>query len=207
MDRTRALFGLTLLTLLVLVSARTGTAQNPSTTNHTAVGSWFGRAVQVCERGVAPAACAFGRPAQVLLMTPTLTPDGLFVADDTLTLQSDHLTAHGQWRAINGTEFLADYMFLLKPLPGFPAHTVSGLRARWEGQVVDANTLVGWVNAYLTPAVPVSWTRLAEHEFPGFPSEGVPLVTAPSRFIRDPSSCRTPTCPLVFKFTLKRVAP
>jgi hypothetical protein len=134
MDRTRTLFGLTLLTLLVLVSAQTGTAQNPSTANHKAVGSWFGRAVQVCERGVAPAACAFGRPAQVLLMTPTLTPDGLFVADDTFTLQSDHLTAHGQWQPTNNTEFLADYMFLLKPLPGFPANTVSGLRARWEGR-------------------------------------------------------------------------
>jgi hypothetical protein len=144
------------------------------------------------ERGVAPAACAFGRPAEVLLITPTLTPDGLFVADDTLTLQSDHLTAHGQSRAVNGTEFLADYMFLLKPLPGFAANTVSGLRARGEGQVVDDNTLVGWVNACLTPAVPVAWTRRAEHEFPGFPPEGVPLVTAPSRFVRAPSSCRAP---------------
>jgi hypothetical protein len=62
------------------------------------------------------------------------------------------------------------------------------------------------VNAYFTPAVPVVWTPLAEPEFPAFPAEGVPLVTAPTRFIKDPSSCRTPGCPQVFKFTLKRVA-
>ena len=209
MDRTRALIGLTLVTLLIVVSIQIGKAQNPSTRNHKAVGSWFGRAVQVCENGVGPAVCVgTGRPAEVLLMTPTLTPDGLFVADDTLTLTRNHLTAHGQWKALSDTEFLADYMFILPRVPGTLENSVAGLRARWQGRVLDDNTLVGHVNAFLTTGVPLWWQRLADNEFPGFPSEGLPLVTAPSGFIFQPQRCEDPGttgCPLVFKFTLKRI--
>jgi hypothetical protein len=211
MDRIRVSIGLAVVTLLVFVSMLIGKAQNPSTANHKAVGSWFGRAVQVCEQGLSAAVCVGkGRRAEVLLMTPTLTSDGLFVADDTLALANNHLTAHGQWRATSHTEFLADYMFVLPRIPGFGANTLGALRARWQGFVLDDNTLVGHVNAFVTPDVPVWWTRLAENEFPGFPTEALPLVTAPSGFILQPQRCAdpgTPGCPLVFKFTVKRVTP
>jgi hypothetical protein len=55
MDRIRVSIGLAVVTLLVYVSMPIGRAQNPSTANHKAVGSWFGRAVQVCEQGVSAA--------------------------------------------------------------------------------------------------------------------------------------------------------
>lgn len=209
MDRTRALIGFGLAIGLVLVSMHIGRAQNPTTVGHKAVGSWFGRAVQVCEQGVGPAVCVgTGRPAEVLLMTPTLTPDGLFIADDTLTLTVNHLTAHGRWKATSATEFLADYMFLLPRVPGTRENSLAGLRARWQGRVLDDNTLVGHVNAFLTADIPLWWQRLASNEFPGFPDEARPLVTAPSGFIFEPQRCEdpgTPGCPLVFKFTIKRI--
>lgn len=205
MDRTRALIGLTLVTLLVVVSMQIGKAQNPTTVGHKAVGSWFGRAVQVCPQGVAPAACSPAGPALALLMTPTLTPDGLFLGNDTLSFQSPHLTAHGTWRATGRTGFEADYAFANSRLPGFAENTVSALRFRWAGDVLDDNTLVGWVNAYFTFAIPIWWQRLEPNDFPGFPPEAVPIVTTPKGFVRDPGTCRTPDCPLVFKFTIKRV--
>lgn len=209
MDRTRVFIGFGLATGLVLVSIHIGRAQNPTTVGHKAVGSWFGRAVQVCENGVGPAVCVgTGSPAQVLFMTPTLMSDGQFVAADTLTFANNHLTAHGQWKALSSTEFLADYMFVIPRVPGTRTNSVAGLRARWQGRVLDDNTLVGHVNAILATDVPVWWQRLADNEFPGFPEEGLPLVTAPGRFIFRPERCEdpgTPGCPLVFKFTIKRV--
>jgi hypothetical protein len=205
----RALIGLTVVTLLALVSIQIGKAQIPSTQNHKAVGSWFGRAVQVCDNGVGPSVCVgTGRPADVLFMTPTLMPDGLFIADDTLIFRVDHTTAHGQWKALSDTGFLADYVFMLPTVPGTPAGSLAGLRARWQGQVLDDNTLVGHVNAFFTAGIPNLWQRLADNEFPGVPNEAIPLVTAPSGFIFQPQRCAnpgTPSCPLVFKFTIKRI--
>jgi hypothetical protein len=207
MDRIRVSIGLAVVTLLVFVSMPIGKAQNPSTANHKAAGSWFGRAVQVCEQGVSAVVCdGTGLPARALLMTPTLTPDGLFLGNDTLSFQSPHLTAHGMWTATSQTGFEADYAFAASRIPGFRENTVSALRFCWRGEVLDDNTLVGWVNAYVTPAIPIWWQRLERAEFPGFPSEALPIVTKPSGFVNDPATCRTSGCPLVFKFTIKRVS-
>jgi hypothetical protein len=178
--------------------------------NHGAVGSWFGKAIQVCSDGVAPSACAKGRPAVVLFMTPTLTRDGLFVADDSFLFTgppfAPHTTAHGQWVPTSKTDFIADYIFMVGPFPPLP-NNVAGFRARWEAHVVDKETLVGWVNGYGTPPVPLSWQHLEENEFPTFPPEATSIVTPKTPFIRDPHTCNEDDCPLVFKFTLKRVHP
>jgi hypothetical protein len=185
-------------------------APNPSILprDHPAVGSYFGKAMQVCAAGVAPSACAGGVPAGVLFMTPTLTSDGLFVADDSYTFQDPpfgpHATAHGSWTPTSATEFTAEYVFMTKPYPpkdGF----ITGVRARWVAKVIDANTLVGWVNAYFLSAVPTGWSPLAVDQFPGLPTESAPFYTAPSGFITDPGTCLTAGCPQVFKFTLKRI--
>lgn len=205
MTRKRVSFGLILAVLLVPVAMQVGTAQTPSTVGHKAAGSWFGRAVQVCPSGVAPAACSAAGPARALLMTPTLCQDGSFFGNDTLTFDTPHLTAHGTWRALSRTEFDADYAFANSRIVAFPENTVSAIRFRWQGEVFDDNTLVGWVNAHFTFAIPIAWQRLEANQFPGFPPEALPIVTTPTRFIRDPSTCRTPDCPLVFKFTIKRV--
>ncbi|OFW18772.1 MAG: hypothetical protein A3H97_04350 [Acidobacteria bacterium RIFCSPLOWO2_02_FULL_65_29] len=212
-DRMRLVTLVASATLVVLVPAaiRSGNAQTTvSTGTHRAVGSWFGKAVQVCLPGAVPSACFNGQPAVVLFMTPTLTGEGLFVADDSLTLGGapfgPHTTAHGQWFATSAAEFTADYTFMLRPFPPV-ADSITALRARWLGQVANADTLVGWVNAYLQPAVPLAWTRLLDSEFPAFPNEAAGIVTSPRGFVRDPALCRTPGCPLVFKFTVKRVAP
>jgi hypothetical protein len=210
MDRMRVVIGLTVATLLVVVSLQIGQAQNPSTANHKAVGSWFGKAVQVCEPGLSPSVCVgAGRPADTLLMTPTLTPDGLFIADDSLTFNKHHLTAHGQWRGTSATEFVADYMFVLSNIPGTPAGSLAGLRARWQGRVLDDNTLVGYVNAVFTAGIPMVWSRLGDNEFPAIAPQMEPMFTPPASFTLQPQRCANPGfpgCPLVFKFTIKRIA-
>jgi len=178
---------------------------------HPAVGSWYGKAIQICPAGVAPSACSNGQPAVTLLMTPTLTGEGLFVADDSLLWVgapfAPHTTAHGQWYPVSNTDFIADYIFMLGPYPPVPYLAVSGFRARWQAHVVDESTIVGWVNGYATPPVPLSWQPLAENEFPTFPPEAADIITPKNRFVTDPATCKTEGCPLVFKFTLKRVAP
>ena len=70
------------------------------------------------------------------------------------------------------------------------------------------NTIVGWVNGYATDAVPLSWQPLSENEFPTFPPpEAANILTPKNNFVKDPHTCNADDCPLVFKFTLKRVAP
>ena len=81
------------------------------------------------------------------------------------------------------------------------------LRFRWDGHVVDRSTIVGYVNLYFSAPIQLTWFPLLDNEFPSFPSEANLAVTAPSTFVRDPSLCRQAGCPLVFKFTIKRVAP
>src|SRR5262249_61545332 len=116
----KVLFGsMTALGLSVLV-----TAQTPSpvpTQGHAAVGSYFGKAIELCATGVAPSACAFGNPALALMMTPTLYSDGMFIGNDSFAIGQapfgPHTTAHGQWIATSATEFTADYTFMLNAYP------------------------------------------------------------------------------------------
>jgi hypothetical protein len=195
----------------VLMTAGSGAAQTKiSMADHPAVGSWFGKAIQVCPQGVAPSACANGQPANALFMTPTLTPDGLFLGNDSFALLpapfGPHTTAHGTWKPTSSTEFTAEYVFMTVTFPPVGG-TVSGYRFRWAAQVVSADTAVGYVNLYPLPAVPVTWTPLQPNEFPAFPDEALPFVTPPEGVVKDPTSCRPEVdgCPLVFKFTIKRV--
>jgi hypothetical protein len=176
--------------------------------DHPAVGSWFGKAIQLCQQGVAPSACAGGQPANALFMTPTLTADGLFLGNDSFALLpapfGPHTTAHGSWAPISATEFSAEYVFMT---PTFPpvANNVTGYRFRWFAQVINADTAVGYVNLYTLPNVPLTWTPLGPDEFPYFPPEAYPFVTPPTGIVKDPTTCWTTGCPLVFKFTIKRV--
>jgi hypothetical protein len=177
--------------------------------DHPAVGAWFGQAIQICPAGVAPSACNQGTPAYTLFMTPTLFSDGLFVADDTAALggppDGPHTTAFGSWVPTSPTEFTADYLFMTIPYP-YLANALAGLRARWVAKVIDANTIVGWVNGYLMPKVPITWRPLQYDEYPTIPAEGLVFATSPNGFVKDPATCRTPGCPvLVLKFTVKRI--
>lgn len=176
--------------------------------DHPAVGAYFGKAIQVCAAGVAPSACANGQQAGMLFMNPVLTGDGLIIADDSLTLldppYGPHACAHGTWVPTSATEFTAEYTFITRTFPPL-ANTISGLRARWVAKVLDADTLVGWVNAYFLTSSPVAWTPLSTDEFPAYPPEALGFVTPPNGFVKDPSTCMTAGCPQVFKFTLKRI--
>lgn len=189
-------------------------AQTPSpvpTATHGAVGSYFGKAMQLCPVGTSPSGCALGLPAVDLWMTPTLAADGTFLGNDSLALGGPpfgpHTTAHGQWIATSATEFQADYTFMLNPYPNPGDGTVSAVRMRWVGSVADRNTLVGWVNLYFAPPIPSTWIPLRDNEFPPLDPQAATVTTSPTGFVKDPNTCRTAGCPLVFKFQVKRVAP
>jgi|SRR5579872_3953894 len=179
---------------------------------HGAVGSYFGKAIQLCPTGVGPAACSVAGPALALYMTPTLAADGMFFGDDSFAVGTPpfgpHTAAHGQWFPTSPTEFVADYTFLLNTFPPIKSTvSITALRFRWAGTVVDRNTLQGYVNMYLLSGNTPTWTELLGDQFPVLtPSEST-VLTPPSSFVKDPSLCRTSGCPLVFKFTVKRVAP
>jgi hypothetical protein len=197
------------MTALACVSAAVGMSAaggdeqgNGRTANHPAVGSYFGRAVQVCAPG---APC----PQIALFMTPTLTGDGLFIGNDSLTLGGapfgPHTTAHGEWVPTSKTGFVADYTFMLTAPT--PTPSITALRFRWLANVINRDTIVGYVNIYFFPPIPVEWEPLAANQFPSFPDEGLGTITPPNGVVTDPATCTTAGCPLVFKFTVKRVAP
>ena len=170
---------------------------------HPAIGSWFGRAVELCAPG--DATC----PKAALFMTPTITSDGNFIGNDSLTLAGPpfgpHTTAHGHWVATSGTDVVVDYVFML---PGTDATTVNALRFRWQASVNSYNTMVGFVNIYFGPPIPVKWEALATGSFPSFPDElQIPLIS-PAKFYTDAAQCPAGPasgCPLIFKFQIQRV--
>lgn len=177
-----------------------------------AVGSYFGEAIQLCPTGVAPAACSAAGPALALYMTPTLAADGMFFGDDSFAVGTapfgPHTAAHGQWFPTNSTDFVADYTFMLNTFPPIKnTISITALRFRWSGTVVDKNTLQGYVNMYLLPGNTPTWHELLGDQFPALTSSESIVLNPPSSFIKDPSLCRTSGCPLVFKFNVKRVAP
>ena len=195
----------------LLCAARGETQTTVNTADHPAVGAYFGKAMQVCPSGVAPSACANGQPASALFMSLVLTGDGRFIADDSTTLLGapfgPHTTAVGTWTPTSNTEFTAEYIFMANayPPPKEGVH-VQGLRARWMATVIDADTVVGWVNAYFLSSAPVVWSPLVlDGDFPELPVESLGFVTSPGEFIKNPSLCRTTGCPQVFKFRIKKV--
>ena len=200
-----------LVAVVVLASMRRSTVKAADFLYHPIVGSWFGKAVQLCV-SAAPSACVGGNPAITLLMTPSLYGDGNFLGNDSLTLGGapfgPHTTAHGSWTPTSSTAFVTDYAFMLPtfpPPPGGP--TIQGLRFRWSGNVINPNTTVGFVNIYFSTPIPLTWQGLLGNEFPTFPAEANSIVTTPVGVVTDPTTCTQPGCPLVFKFTIKRVAP
>jgi hypothetical protein len=94
-------------------------------------------------------------------------------------------------------------------LPGSTAATVNALRFRWQASVVRWDTMAGYVNIFFGPEIPVAWENISPGQFPTLPAEAAPAVTPPARFYTDPAQCGggPPACPLVFRFTIKRVSP
>ena len=198
------------LSILVVLAFGRGQAQTKlSTATHPAVGSWYGKAMQVCPSGVAPSACASGNPAIALHMMPTLTADGLFFGDDSSSIENPpygpHSTAYGTWVPTSATQFTSEYFFMTRPFPPTAESTTSGVRARWSAEVISPDTAVGWVNAYFLDPMPITWAPLLRNEFPTFPTAALPFVAPPAAFIFEPNQCLGAGCPLVFKFTLKRI--
>ena len=177
-----------------------------ATTNHAAVGSWFGKAVQVCTDPGAPDCFKV-----TLFMTPSLFADGTFLGYDSLDLAGPpfgpHGTAHGKWVPVNRTEIVADYVLIQSPFPAPASPAVGANRFRWNAAVVDDDTMVGYVNVYPFPPIPLDWENLTRvDQFPAFPKEALGIVTAPQGFVKDPKQCQVPGCPLVFRFRIKRIA-
>lgn len=172
---------------------------------YSAVGSWFGKADQVC---ASAATC----DNIALFMTPTLTEDLEFIGNDSLTLGGapfgPHTTAHGRWISTGQNSIIADYVFMLPGTASPPTLTV--LRFRWQATVTDYDTMTGYVNIYFGAPVPVVYdSNLTASEYPTIPDEATFAITPPTNFYTDPTVCTSgpPACPLIFKFTIKRVQP
>ena len=169
---------------------------------HPSVGSWFGRAVQLCATG--DATC----PKVALYMTPTITGEGIFIGNDSLTLGGapfgPHTTAHGKWISTSGTDIIVDYVFML---PGTDATSINALRFRWQASVTSPNTMQGYVNIFFGPPIPVAWEVIAPNTYPTLPAATVPTLTPPAKFYTDPATCAggPPACPFIFKLTVQRI--
>ena len=171
---------------------------------HPAIGSWFGRAVELCATGdkTCPQAALFHDADDYFRMAT-------FIGNDSLTLAGPpfgpHTTAHGHWVATSGTDIVIDYVFML---PGADATTVNALRFRWQASVNSYNTMVGTVNIFFGPPIPVKWEVIAAGAYPTFPNELLVPLTPPAKFVTDPAQCPggpASGCPLVFKFQIQRV--
>lgn len=178
-----------------LIAAASDPAQAGSRRSHPAMGSWFGKAVQLTPDG---------SPGLALFMTPSLYADGNFVGNDTFSLAGPpfgpHTTAHGTWTATGAKSFSADYVFMLPSADGFAA----GARFQWVGEATSRDRLVGYVNIAINPQIPLRWEDLGENEFPELPAAGRELVRVPEMFYTDPAEAAADNV-LVFKFTIRRV--
>jgi hypothetical protein len=171
---------------------------------HPAIGSWMGEAVQLCATLTDPSCYQV-----TLLMTPTISSDGGFVAGDTLELGGPpfgpHTTAHGHWIPTSSTDIIADYVFML---PGTTTPlAVNALRFRWVASAINYNTITGYVNAFFGPAIPIPWQNIKPSAAPTLPTQIVAPLTAPVLFYTDPAQCPggPPACPLIFKFQIQRI--
>jgi len=168
------------------------------------VGAWFGKADQLC---ASAATCQ----NVVLFMTPALGADYSFIGNDNLALGGPpfgpHTTAHGRWVPTSDTSIVADYVFMLPGTTSPP--TLSVLRFRWQATVTDFDTMQGYVNIIFGPNLPLVWDSLSASQFPPIPDEASTALTPPINFYSDPAGCPSgpPACPLIFKFTIKRVQP
>ena len=187
--------------------AEAGNARSSSVRSggHPAAGSWFGKAVQLLPSG-APG------PGIALYMTPTLTEDGLFLGNDSLSLGAPpfgpHTTAHGRWAPTDRDSIVADYLFMLPGPPDDstvpPTSSIVAARFVWEADVIGRNTMVGHVNIQIGAPIPEDWESLTPDGDPvTLPEAAMDLVDAPAEFYSDPAAA--PPGVLVFKFKIQRV--
>ena len=191
------------LTILVPAAAQETPKKNADS-QHPAIGSWYGKAVQLCPDPVS--AC----PKAALTMTPSIMADGQFIGNDTFSIAGfpfgPHTTAHGIWTAASPTRITADYVFLNIPSSTGGVACTGAARFRWQAEMVDDNTMAGYVNYFPQPAIPTTWESLGPGENPTLPKELVDAVAVPPKFYTDPKECNfNPSCPLIFKFCIKRV--
>ena len=195
---------LLMLSSLVVPAVAQVNSKRDATSQHPAIGSWYGKAVQLCPEPLN--AC----PKAALTMTPTISLDGSFVGNDTFSLAGapfgPHTTAHGVWSATSPTKIKADYIFMNVPFPEGTFPSTGAARFCWLAEVVDDNTMVGYVNFWPQAPVPTVWESLGPQDYPTLPKELVDAVAPPKTFITDPKVCTfSATCPLIFKFKILRV--
>jgi hypothetical protein len=68
----------------------------------------------------------------------------------------------------------------------------------------------GYVNIYFGPQLPLGWTALSTGQFPAIAPALQFFLTPATTFYSDPSKCSggpAAGCPLIFKFSIGRVAP
>ena len=81
---------------------------------------------------------------------------------------------------------------------------LAGARFRWVAEVVELDTMVGYVNIWIDPAIPQAWEDLGPADFPTVPPAARDLVEGPEAFFTDPADCALLGC-LVFKFTIHKI--
>ncbi len=221
MTRTHASRRLAIVAIVALVVAQafvfgaapgSGSASrsdNAFRANHPAIGSWFGKAVQLCTGEPATNCAGLGLPAVALFMTPTFHADGTFLGNDSLALAAapfgPHTTAHGNWIATSRNTLVADIVFMLNPFPPADSPSVGAVHIKYAATVTAPDTMVGYVNLYFFPPLELSWEELGAGQFPTLPDVAAAVVAAPGRVFTDPAQCKVEGCPLVFKFTVRRV--
>ncbi len=178
--------------------------------NHPAVGSWFGKAVEDCV-GPHDSNCGgLGLPAVTIFMTPSFYEDGNFLGNDSLALSAPpfgpHTTAHGQWVPTSRNGLVADIVFLLNPTPPEAGKT-GAVHIKYSATVITPDVMVGYVNIYFFPPLDLEWQELAPRQFPDLPPLANQIAAPPPKVFTAQSQCVTAGCPLVFKFTVERVAP
>ncbi len=175
--------------------------------HHPALGAWFGKAVESCVGDPATNCAGLGLPALSLFMTPSFYADGNLIVNDSLAIGGapfgPHTTAHGQWIPTGQNELVADMVFMLPaPVTG----SVSAIHIRYSAAVIPPNTMVGYVNIYVSfPPLPLSLEVLGPDDFPTLPSTATDLVISPNNVYTDQNQCTVMGCPLVFKFKVLRV--
>jgi hypothetical protein len=138
----------------------------PASTNRSAVGSWFGRAVPVPGKTLCPPG-NLGCPVPAeIVMVFTVHADGTFIGiDSNIFAGGNHSTAHGEWVATTQKQIKATFTLLQSaPVGTF----IGGFKNLFEANVIDDDNMEGGINAFLYQYTDASGRTINDKD--GFPT-------------------------------------
>jgi hypothetical protein len=150
-----------------------GNPANNATAFHSAVGSWFGRAVPVPGETICPPGTPGCPVPPEIVMIFTVNADGNFIGiDSNIFAGGDHTTAHGQWTRNGHRGIKAEFTLLQSSPDGV---FIGGFKNLFKATMTERDEMRGSIDARLYSYTDATGAALVDAD--GFPTPS-PLAPA-----------------------------